>query len=87
MGQSPREVVDGLLRGRGADRVALHGSPWADTLVAWVQQGYPTRLVAKQPGEERWRPDDGRMEDVEDLRRICGTGAAVVSTSDMIWSA
>lgn len=65
MGQSPREVVDGLLRGRGADRVALHGSPWADTLVAWVQQGYPTRLVAKQPGEERWRPDDGRMEDVE----------------------
>jgi uroporphyrinogen decarboxylase len=46
------------------DRVGLHGSPWRDTLVAWVEQGYPTREVHKEIGENRWRPDDGRAEEV-----------------------
>ncbi len=60
-----REVVDNLLRGRPAERVALRESPWADTIAAWVRQGYPTRLVHKDLGEERWCADDGRMVDVE----------------------
>jgi len=64
MSQTPNEVVDALLRGRPADRVALHGSPWPETIVKWVSQGYPTRMVHKDVGENRWRPDDGRGEEV-----------------------
>ncbi len=58
------ENTDALLRGRKAERVGLHDGPWADTIAAWVQQGYPTRLEYKQVGETRWRPEDGRREDV-----------------------
>ncbi len=64
MTQTPQDVVDCLLRGQPADRVALHGSPWPETLVKWVAQGYPTRMVRKEPGQNRWRPDDGRSETV-----------------------
>ena len=64
MSTTPCTVVDNLLRNRGMERVALHGSPWADTMVAWVAQGYPTRRVHKEVGEHRWRPDDGRAEEV-----------------------
>ena len=39
--QTPCEVVDSLLRGRPADRVAVRDSPWGDTLRKWVTQGYP----------------------------------------------
>ena len=60
-----REVVDNLIRGRGAERVGLMGSPWQDTIAAWVEQGYPARMVRKQAGEQRWRREDGRWEDVE----------------------
>jgi len=62
---SPRQVVDALLRCQPAERVALRESPWADTISAWVQQGYPTRKMFKQAGEERWNPVDGRMVPVE----------------------
>ena len=41
--QTSQTVVDNLLRGRKAERVGLMDSPWADTVLAWVQQGYPTR--------------------------------------------
>lgn len=61
----PRALVDGLLRGRRIDRVPLMGSPWADTILSWVEQGYPTRMVYKEPGEERWDPSDGRRVTVE----------------------
>ncbi len=61
---TPREDTDRLLRGKKAERVALMDGPWADTIAAWVQQGYPTRTVHKEVGEERWRRDDGRMEKV-----------------------
>ena len=61
----PREVIDNLLRGRPADRVGLMGSPWADTLAAWVEQGYPTRMVHKEAGEQRWCRKDGRQVDVK----------------------
>jgi uroporphyrinogen decarboxylase len=60
---TPRTVIDDLLRGRKAERVGLMDSPWADTLWAWVQQGYPTRRVFKKQGQSRWRPEDGQWED------------------------
>jgi len=40
--QSPREVIDSLLRKRPADRVGLAENIWGDTLTGWVEQGYPT---------------------------------------------
>lgn len=63
--QTPREVVNALLRGQKAERVALMEGPWDDTLAAWVQQGYPTRRVFKKKGQDRWRPEDGRWEAAE----------------------
>jgi len=39
--QTPREVIDCLLRNKPADRVGLHDSPWGDTLRKWLTQGYP----------------------------------------------
>ena len=60
-----REVVECLLRNKAAERVALRESPWADTIASWVTQGYPTRMVHKEVGEERWCPEDGRTVEVE----------------------
>jgi len=39
--QTPAEVCDSLLRGRPAERVALHEGIWGDTLRKWVAQGFP----------------------------------------------
>ena len=64
MPQSPKQVIDGLLRNTTYDRVGVMGSPWSDSIAAWVRQGYPTQMVAKQPGEDRWNPDDGRWVEV-----------------------
>jgi uroporphyrinogen decarboxylase len=58
-----RQVIENLLRGRKADRVGLMEFIWFDTLVAWVEQGYPMRTVFREVGEQRWRPD-GRTETV-----------------------
>ncbi len=60
-----QEVVDNLLRGKPAERVGLVDGPWSDTIAAWVVQGYPTRMVYKEMGEQRWRREDGRTVDVE----------------------
>ena len=60
-----RDLIDNLIRGGDAERIGVVGYPWADTLAAWVEQGYPTRMVYKEVGEERWRRDDGRREEVE----------------------
>ena len=65
MTATSRALVDDLLRGRKAERVALMDSPWPDTMVAWVEQGYPTRQVEKEMGDLYWRPLDGRWDDVE----------------------
>jgi uroporphyrinogen decarboxylase len=62
--QTPREVVDSLLRKKPAERMALMEGPWADTVAAWVQQGYPTRKVYKKKGQDRWRREDGMSEEV-----------------------
>ena len=62
---SSRQVIDDLIRGRQLDRVGFSGGPWTDTMVAWVKQGYPTRMVQKDVGEQRWSPEDGRQVRVE----------------------
>ncbi len=40
--QSPREVVDSLLRKGRAERVGVMDNPWGSTLRRWVGQGMPT---------------------------------------------
>ena len=40
--QTPREVIDSLLRGKPAGRVGFMDNPWWHTLKEWVGQGYPT---------------------------------------------
>ena len=60
-----REVIDNLLRKKKAERVGLMDYPWQDTIAAWVEQGYPTRMVHKEVGQKRWRREDGREDDVE----------------------
>lgn len=40
--QTPREVIEGLLRNRKAERIGLYDSPWEDTLEKWAEEeGYP----------------------------------------------
>jgi uroporphyrinogen decarboxylase len=60
-----QEVIDRLLRDKGSERVGLMGAPWSDTIAAWVEQGYPTRMVYRDVGEDRWRRQDGRWVEVE----------------------
>ncbi|MCL4559246.1 MAG: hypothetical protein M1281_01360 [Chloroflexi bacterium] len=62
---NPRLLVDSLLRKKPVERVGLVDSPWEDTLAAWVEQGYPTQIEYREPGEKRWRRSDGRWIDVE----------------------
>ena len=59
-----RERIGGMLRGEKVDRVGSYDGPWADTLAAWVEQGYPTRMAYREPGEQRWQRGDGRWVDV-----------------------
>ena len=60
-----RQVIDDLVRGRRAERVGLSGGPWTDTMVAWVEQGYPLQRVYRDAGELRWRREDGRWAKAE----------------------
>lgn len=39
--QSAREAVDNVVRGKKADHVPLHDSPWGDAVTKWVTQGMP----------------------------------------------
>lgn len=39
--QTPAQVVNALLKRGNPERVAVHDSPWGDTLRKWVSQGYP----------------------------------------------
>jgi uroporphyrinogen decarboxylase len=66
MPQTPREVVDGLLRNTTYERVGLMGSPWWDTMVLWTKHGYPMESKHKQPGDFRWDAQDGRSVTVEE---------------------
>jgi len=40
--QTARQAIDHLMRGRRADHVPIHDSPWGDTVRKWVTQGMPT---------------------------------------------
>ena len=62
---SGRTVVDNLLRRKKAERVAVVDSPWSDSLLQWIAEGYPTRMVYKEIGTKRWRPEDGQTVNVE----------------------
>jgi uroporphyrinogen decarboxylase len=62
--ETGQAVVNALLRRKNAERVALTDSPWTDSILQWVAQGYPTRTVHKEVGQKRWRPDDGVWEEV-----------------------
>ena len=62
--ETGQTVVNALLRRKNAERVALTDSPWTDSILQWVSQGYPTRTVHKEVGQKRWRPDDGIWEEV-----------------------
>ena len=60
-----REIVNNLIRGKGADRVGIWDDPWLDTIKCWVDQGYPTRIVHKLIGEKWWSRTNGRWYVVE----------------------
>jgi len=51
---SQRELVDNLIRHKQGERIGLMDNPWPDTLAAWMKEGYPTRMVYREVGEERW---------------------------------
>ena len=60
MASTSQELVKNLLTGKVVDQVPLRETFWNETLVAWVQQGYPTRTVYKEVGQKHWRDSDGR---------------------------
>jgi len=60
---SSRVLMNRMLRGDSMERVGLLDGPWVDTIVAWVKQGYPTRMVHKEVGDTYWG-EDGRPVDV-----------------------
>jgi uroporphyrinogen decarboxylase len=59
-------VINTLLKGKKAERVGLMDNPWPETVLAWVQQGYPVRKVHKEVGWQRWRREDGRWVKAEE---------------------
>ena len=63
--QTACQVIDNLLRGKPSERIGLTEGPWADTIAAWVQQGYPTRRRFRKKGQDRWRREDGMWVEAE----------------------
>lgn len=61
-----REVINNIIRGKGAERVGLWDFPWLDTIKRWVDQGYPTRFIHKDIGDEYWSSEDGRWYPVKE---------------------
>ncbi len=64
LNQNSHTLIQKIFQGTSVDRVGLTDSPWSDTLLLWVQEGYPTRWVQKKVGQQRWRSDDGQWEEV-----------------------
>jgi len=64
LNSNSQTLIQKTFRGAPVDRVGLTDSPWSDTLLLWVQEGYPTRWVHKKVGQQHWRSDDGQWEDV-----------------------
>lgn len=65
MSMTSHELIDNLLRNKKAERIGLMEYFWADTIAAWVEQGYPTQMEHKETSELRWRREDGRRIEVE----------------------
>jgi uroporphyrinogen decarboxylase len=40
-------------------------NPWPETVLSWVEQGYPVRKVHKEVGWQRWRREDGKWVKAE----------------------
>jgi len=59
-----RLLIRDMFQGTHVERVGLVDSPWSDTLLLWVHEGYPTRWVHKKVGQQCWRRSDGQWEDV-----------------------
>lgn len=57
-------LIRGLFAKQPVERAGLTGNPWPETYVKWVQQGYPTQLIEKKPGEEHWDPATGKQLEV-----------------------
>ncbi|NSW51176.1 MAG: hypothetical protein HPY85_01560 [Anaerolineae bacterium] len=55
----PSQAIHALITKGTANYVGLMGSPWRETYVNWVRQGYPTRMIYHRVGETRWDPEDG----------------------------
>lgn len=64
LNSNSQTLIKNTFLGTSVDRVGLTNSPWSDTLLLWVQEGYPTRWVHKKVGQQRWRSDDGQWEEV-----------------------
>jgi uroporphyrinogen decarboxylase len=64
LNSNSQTLIKNTFLGTSVDRVGLTDSPWSDTLLLWVQEGYPTRWVHKKVGQQRWRSDDGQWEEV-----------------------
>jgi uroporphyrinogen decarboxylase len=66
-----RELVHGLLTNGRFDRVGHYEYYWDDTLKAWLDQGFPTRLVVEK-GEEVVRPEDPNWHFGADMHQAGG---------------
>ncbi|MHC5034842.1 MAG: uroporphyrinogen decarboxylase family protein [Planctomycetota bacterium] len=79
--QNSREVIDSLLRGKPAERMGLHDSPWWDTLREWTKQGYPTRRAATAEGDGK---ADGDGEPVDPVDHFGFDMASVATWFDVL---
>ncbi|MFO7959099.1 MAG: uroporphyrinogen decarboxylase family protein [Candidatus Brocadiia bacterium] len=83
--QSSRELITNLLTGGPAERVGLCDGPWADTLRAWVEQGYPTDGDGKPiPPQEHFGYDIWSAGGWFDLAAIPGVREVIEETDEWV---
>lgn len=46
-------------------RLGFWDSPWDETILDWVREGYKTQVSFKKPGDLKWNQFNGRWEQVE----------------------
>jgi uroporphyrinogen decarboxylase len=66
LSSNSKSLIQKMFQRTSVARVGLTDSLWSDTLLLWVQEGYPTRWVHKKVGQQYWRKDDGQWEDVKE---------------------
>ena len=78
--QTPREVIESIMRRGSPERVGLYDRPWADTLTKWLGQGMPADArgaavdpvehfgfdIARLGGVSGWKAVHGREEVIEE---------------------